>query len=81
MHNIEEEVCGMASRAGEERMTCERKGMVPSIMTGGKDADKCVNLGIRVETVPDDGFELPYEVKEGGSPSDRGRKRGQPGVW
>lgn len=30
---------------------------------GRMGADKCINLGV-VETVPDDGFEFPYEVKE-----------------
>lgn len=32
---------------------------------GGKNADKCINFGVSVETVPNDGFKFPHEVKEG----------------
>lgn len=48
---------------------------------GGKNADKCINFGVSVETVPNDGFKFPHEVKEGERSSDREGNREKAGVW
>ena len=46
MHHIKEEVCGMAARAEEERMTSERERIVSSIVTGRKEGRMQTNVYI-----------------------------------
>lgn len=52
------------------------KGCIPCYdgQEGRKDAGKCTNLGVRVETVPGDGFKFLYEVKGDSSSDSKGNK-------
>ena len=44
MHHNKEDACGLAARAEEERMTSEREGTVPSIVTGRKEGRMQTNV-------------------------------------
>lgn len=73
----------MLFRVEDREWFVEEKGYVfyYDRREGGKNVDKCINFGVSVEIVFDDGFKFFYEVKEGEWLFDREGNREKVGVW